>query len=614
VFELEEELSKIKERIEKEREEKKQKEKEEKIAELRERYEVVKGIPEQIVEEEKVEVKPKEGKGEIPEIILKVERLDAKIATLDDYRKVMDEKISRIAEEIGELRSTFLALDKRFSPLEVNAERALKAVSEVMPEKIRADFQKIEREILGIRAEIERMNTIIDSVRSEEKRLMEAFEKIKNVENVLEISKKIEEKIARVEEASRYADRVSAKTEVVFSELSGKLAEIERQKGKISRLDELTKELVKTLDEISLKIPKFAEKVEVSKLGEEILGKIKSIEPESIKMEIAKEINSRVNALKEEVASSLKELEIVKKDLVEMPKKIEGLSLELSQNKSEIEKLRKCIPKEIPIEEIKSSLEQELEKLKDEMSNMKKFEKNFEEILQRVESLKLEIEETRKLASKEVPLDEIKTSLQEEFEKLKGEYEKRIEEGIAMFPEIAAKVEILGSELSQRKDEMDELKRKVEEIPEILSRVESLIEENSISLKEAENKNEEKFSKISRLIEELTKVVEGEIERVEKLNQAMNVYFKIFAGMQRFQTLSKKEEIEENLKDIREDVKKMKELEVFNEKIEDQLMKTFLNLSKAWNAYNKEVADLFLEEANKYSHETFSFEAKEVAP
>jgi predicted Holliday junction resolvase-like endonuclease len=116
------------------------------------------------------------------------------------------------------------------------------------------------------------------------------------------------------------------------------------------------------------------------------------------------------------------------------------------------------------------------------------------------------------------------------------------------------------------------------------------------------------------LIEELTKVVEGEIERVEKLNQAMNVYFKIFAGMQRFQTLSKKEEIEENLKDIREDVKKMKELEVFNEKIEDQLMKTFLNLSKAWNAYNKEVADLFLEEANKYSHETFSFEAKEVAP
>jgi hypothetical protein len=43
-------------------------------------------------------------------------------------------------------------------------------------------------------------------------------------------------------------------------------------------------------------------------------------------------------------------------------------------------------------------------------------------------------------------------------------------------------------------------------------------------------------------------------------------------------------------------------------------MKTFLNLSKAWNAYNKEVADLFLEEANKYSHETFSFEAKEVAP
>ena len=523
MFELEEELKKIKETIEKEREEKKQKEKEEKISELKERYEVVKGIPEQIVEEEKVEVKPKEGKEEIPEIILKVERLDAKIATLDDYRKVTDEKISRISEEIGELRSTFLALDKRFSPLEVNAERALKAVSEVMPEKIRADFQKIEREILGIRAEIERMNTIIDSVRSDEKKLMEAFEKIKNVENVLDISKKIEEKIARVEEASRYADRVSAKTEVVFSELSGKLAEIERQKGKISRLDELTKELVKTLDEISLKIPKFAEKVEVSKLGEEILSRIKSIEPESIKMEVSREINSKVGTLKEEVMNSLREIENVKKSLEEIPKKVESLSLELAQSKSEIEELKKSMTKEIPIEEIKASLEQE-------------------------------------------------------FTNLKAEYEKKIEE--------------------------------IKRIPEILSRVESLIEENSIALKDLEEKNEKKFTKISKLIEELTKIVEAESVRSESLQQAMNDYFKILAKVNGLQTLTKKEEIEASLANIGEDLRKMKEAGISNKEIENFLASTLINLSKVWAAYNMEIAELYRTEANKYS-EIFSLEAEE---
>jgi chromosome segregation ATPase len=512
VFELEEELKKIKETIEKEKEEKKQKEKEEKISELKERYEVVKGIPEQIVEEEKVEVKPKEGKEEIPEIILKVERLDAKIATLDDYRKVTDEKISRISEEIGELRSTFLALDKRFSPLEVNAERALKAVSEVMPEKIRADFQKIEREILGIRAEIERMNTIIDSVRSDEKKLMEAFEKIKNVENVLDISKKIEEKIARVEEASRYADRVSAKTEVVFSELSGKLAEIERQKGKISRLDELTKELVKTLDEISLKIPKFAEKVEVSKLGEEILSKIKSIEPESIKMEIAKEINSRVGTLREEITNSLREIENTKKSLEEIPKKVESLSLELAQSKSEIEELKKSMTKEIPIEE------------------------------------------------------------------MKAEYEKKIEE--------------------------------IKRIPEILSRVESLVEENSIALKDVEEKNEKKFSKISKLIEELTKIVEAESTRSESLQQAMNNYFKILTKVNGLQTLTKKEDIEASLANIGEDLRKMKEAGISNKEIENFLASTLINLSKIWAAYNKEIAELYRTEANKYS-EIYSLEAEE---
>jgi chromosome segregation ATPase len=533
VFELEEELKKIKEKIEREKEEKKQKEKEEKISELKERYKVVKGIPEQIVEGEKVEIKP-EGKEEFPEITLKVERLDAKIATIDDYRKVTDEKISRISEEIGELRSTFLALDKRFSPLEMNAERALKAVSEVMPEKIRADFQKIEREILGIRAEIERMNAIIDSVRSEEKKLMEAFEKIKNVENVLDISKKIEEKIARVEEASRYADRVSAKTEVVFSELSGKLAEIERQKGKISRLDELTKELVKTLDEISLKIPKFAEKVEVSKLGEEILSRIKSIEPESIKMEVSREINSKVGTLKEEVMNSLREIENVKKSLEEIPKKVESLSLELAQSKNEIEELKKSMIKEIPIEEMRAEYEKKIE--------------------------------------------EIKASLEQESASLRAEYEKKIEE--------------------------------IKRIPEILSRVESLIEENSTALKDFEEKNEKKFSKISKLIEELTKIVEAESVRSESLQQALNDYLKILAKVNGLQTLTKKEDIEASLANIGEDLRKMKEAGISNKEIENFLASTLINLSKIWAAYNKEIAELYRTEANKYS-EIYSLEAEE---
>jgi len=167
-----------------------------------------------------------------------------------------------------------LGLDKRFSSLEVNAERAIKAVEEVEPEKVATEFKKIDKQILEIKAEIERVQTALDGLKKEGSELRSILEKIKNVENIIDVSRKIEEKLARVDDAIVHADRTSAKVEVVFTELSEKLGELERQKGKVARLDDLTKELVKMLDEISIRITKLAEKGEIEKAVEEATKRI----------------------------------------------------------------------------------------------------------------------------------------------------------------------------------------------------------------------------------------------------------------------------------------------------------------------------------------------------
>jgi chromosome segregation ATPase len=366
---------------------------------------------------------------------------------------------------------------------------------------------------------------------------MEAFEKIKNVENVVEISKKIEEKLAKVEEAIRYADRVSAKTEVVFSELSEKLAEIERQKGKIGRLDELTKELVKTLDEISLKIPKFAEKVEVAKLSEEIAGKIKPIDPGNIKKEIAAEINSRFSSLKEEIEKRLEEFDRSIKSLEGIAEKVESISLQIG-----------------------------------DLSRMP-------EILSRVEILSTEIGDLRKRLE-EMSFEEIRTSLEQRFEELKAEYERKFED--------------------------------LSRMPEILSRVESLIEESSNALMREEEKSKENFAKISQLIQEMTKIVETQSKKIEDFHKSLITYFKLFNCVNRLQVLTKAGEIESALADLRKNVDSLKELGVFDKEIENFLMSTLLDFSKVWSVYDKDIAELYENEASKYSEETYSLEAKEA--
>jgi hypothetical protein len=54
----------------------------------------------------------------------------------------------------------------------------------------------------------------------------------------------------------------------------------------------------------------------------------------------------------------------------------------------------------------------------------------------------------------------------------------------------------------------------------------------------------------------------------------------------------------------------MKEAGISNKEIENFLASTLINLSKVWAAYNKEIAELYRTEANKYS-EIFSLEAQE---
>jgi transcriptional regulator NrdR family protein len=90
----------------------------------------------------------------------------------------------------------------------------------------------------------------------------------------------------------------------------------------------------------------------------------------------------------------------------------------------------------------------------------------------------------------------------------------------------------------------------------------------------------------------------------------MNNYFKILAKVNELQTLTKKEDIEANLANIGEDLRKMKEAGISNKEIENFLASTLINLSKVWVAYNKEIAELYRTEANKYS-EISSLEAEE---
>jgi chromosome segregation ATPase len=553
---------------------------EEEKAELRERYGVIKEIPEQIVEEVEVVEKKPERKEEIPEVLLKVERMDARVSAVEEYKKILDEKISRISEEIGELRSTFLALDKRFSSIEINAERVLKAVSEVKPEAIKGNFEKVDKEILETNARIERLNAMLESLKKEWSELKSAFDKIKNLENVLDVARKIEEKIAKVEEVSRYADRTAAKVEVVFSELSGKLGEIERQKGKIGKLDELTKEMVKMLDEISLRLPKFAEKGEIERALEEVEKKIQ-VSP--------KEFNEIKNAIKE---GSL--------EISEMRKILEGY-----ENKLKIfdERVGK-------IENVANSLESRIDsKIGDKLNafeskingiseEVRSFDSKFASMLNNMEILNKKVEDVSSLE-----ISEIKNKLGENESKLK------------IFDERVGKIENAVNNLESRIDSKigdklnlfeNKINGVIEEVRSFDSKFASMLNNMEILNKKVEDVKvgyEEKIRESTKIIEEfsiiaknLMKAMEEESKRIKNIEKIAKINFEI----NKLQNLTTEEEVNKSLENIRNFVNEMKSLGIFDDGIKEFIGKSLLNFAENWSYYDENLSNLYLKEAKAY--------------
>jgi len=144
--------------------------------------------------------------------------------------------------------------DRSFSKIETEFEEIKEVVGDVESLKVKKGFEKKEQEIMENRVKIEKIENLTKALEKEAKNFRKIMEKIKSFDNLVDISKKINDKINSIEDTKKYTDRASAKVETIFSELTDKVNELQNQKEKILKLDELTTEITQMLDEISIKM------------------------------------------------------------------------------------------------------------------------------------------------------------------------------------------------------------------------------------------------------------------------------------------------------------------------------------------------------------------------
>lgn len=249
---------------------------------LKQKYGVTKDIPKRKIEEsyEETEKKSKENYGgdvNLPQLILRIEKLDGKIDMLNQFKNEANERVTQLAEEIGELRSMIMERERSFDKMSTSFEVVKDTVSGLQPNKIKKEFEKRETEIMENKAKLETLETLVKELSAENKKFRQRMDKIKSFENLVELSYDMDRKVSEMKEIKAYADMIASKVESIFSELNQKVSQLENQREKIDKIDELTIEMTKMLDDVSVKLTKFVTEKDLKDLKKTIEEDIKKM-------------------------------------------------------------------------------------------------------------------------------------------------------------------------------------------------------------------------------------------------------------------------------------------------------------------------------------------------
>ncbi len=260
-----------------------------------------KAIPEELEASQLSQLLDKQN-DKIDSVVIDHEKLAGKVDALFSFRTDSEERISRLTEELGELRSIIMDRERSFGNIETEFEKIKESTKEIDPTRIARNLEKKEVKIAKNNALIERNQGLIKKLSKELAEFRKTMGRIKSFENLLTMGKELKETVSNINKTKRYTDRIASKTEHMFSEMNKRIISLGKERDKIEKTDELTTELVKTVDGIQPKIENIAKKDDLEKLRDSIKKKeIKelrdSLKTQIRNLDVPKGLKDRIDKL-----------------------------------------------------------------------------------------------------------------------------------------------------------------------------------------------------------------------------------------------------------------------------------------------------------------------------
>jgi len=246
-----------------------------------------------------------EEKAELPTSV-EIEKLKVMIDTVREANRTLQDSIRNVSESIGELRSMIFQMEGSNREIAIKLEKLEDDVAELRPKQIEKKFSEIEAKMEKQNMAIEKLEAISKDLAEKINKVDRLLKKIGGIENLININKEIQEKIKEMKEAISYTERLAFKTEKVFMDLSKSLADFNVYKTRQESLEEMAKDMLKSIDEINVKLENFPTKKDLELVKGDIIVIQKQIE----------EINKVLPAIQTKIPEPIAELKREREDIM----------------------------------------------------------------------------------------------------------------------------------------------------------------------------------------------------------------------------------------------------------------------------------------------------------
>ncbi|MBN1502347.1 hypothetical protein JW930_02285 [Candidatus Woesearchaeota archaeon] len=193
-------------------------------------------------------------------------RLKAQFEQFSELRKVINERFTRINEQVGELRGMIMDTNRGIQDMEVKTVKAVDLVEAVQPDKLMVEVRKQDAKIEALKANLESNEAMMKSILDQLKELRHQITVFRGLDEVIKLNEEVKKELFNIKKVQATVERHSDKIEGIFVESQKRFQEFEKISDRIKETEKQLKTVSQQSDQNKVKIPSLATKKEVENL------------------------------------------------------------------------------------------------------------------------------------------------------------------------------------------------------------------------------------------------------------------------------------------------------------------------------------------------------------